>query len=311
MKSFARSLAAAFVAVSMMYTAAACSSGNSTGSVAGDRDSFISQYCSEFMPCCSAAGKSADGSQCRALLGALTPSTGYDAAAAGKCLDETRAASKTATFCEDGMSNSTAPSCQRVFSGSGGTRKPGETCSEDDDCAPSTEGKVDCRSLSTGGMTIMKCQVQIVGKAGDSPCVGTVDGNATFYSTSGQTDIPLKGYLCYVKDGLRCDSTSKACKAIPKVGEPCEYSGSTSCTKDAYCDTATDVCVARKTAGAACTSDTQCAEGTYCSSTTRVCTTALAVGATCTTSQECGDNRCVNGKCEKSNDFTTSFLCGN
>jgi hypothetical protein len=313
MKSFVRNLAASFLVVSVFYTAAACSSSGNTGSVAGDRDSFISQYCNEFMPCCAQVGKPTDGSQCRAFIGAFAPSTGYDAAAANKCLDEVRAASKSATFCQDGMSSNTAPSCQAVFAqSSGGTRKPGETCSEDDDCASSTEGQVQCQSLYTGGMTIKKCQVQVVGKAGDSPCVGTVDGNVTSYSSSGETEIPVKGFLCYVKDGLRCDSTTKACKAIPKIGEACESFGSNSCTKDAYCDSSTKLCVARKAVGATCDtfSSDQCAEGTYCNSTTKVCTTALAIGAACTTSQECGENRCVNGKCEKSGDLTTSFLCG-
>ncbi len=290
-----------------------CSSNSSNGSVAGDRDSFIAQLCQQYMPCCAKAGKPADGAQCRAFYGAFAASNNYDPAAGSACLSEVKAAAASPTFCDNATSTNVSPSCGKVFPASGGgSKKPGETCAQDNECASSTEGPVECRSLFKDGATIKKCQVQIAGKAGDTPCLGTVDGNITSYNSSGDTDILPRGYLCNVKDGLRCDSTTDKCVAIAKVGEPCEGFGSNLCTDDAFCDTTQKKCVARKAVGEMCTSD-QCVEGAYCNTTTRLCTASLAVGAACKSSSECITRSCVNGACAKSGsgtDFTTAFLCG-
>ncbi len=290
-----------------------CSSG---GSGAGDRDAFIAQVCDQYMPCCAKAGKPSDGSQCRAFYGAFASSAAYDQAAADKCLAEIKAQSSSPTYCDDGMSSSKVPSCAGVFkTGGTGTKKPGETCSEDDECATSTEGTVECRSeFTSGGATIKKCQLQIVGKAGDGPCLGTVDGNMTSYnSSSGTTDVVARGYMCNVADGLRCDSATSKCVAIAKLGEACAGFGSYLCTKDAYCDSTAKVCTARKAAGSACDSfsSNQCAEGTYCDTTAKVCTTSLPIGAKCTSGSQCVTNSCVNSACAKSGgDLTSAFLCG-
>ncbi len=287
-----------------------CSSGgSSTG--AGSRDSFIAQVCDQYMPCCVKAGKPSDGAQCRAFYGAFASTAGYDAAVANACLTELKAASSSPTFCDDGMSSTKSPSCSRVFSAPNGTKKPGETCAEDGECAPSSEGTVDCRSAFVSGATIKKCQVQVPGKLGDGPCLGTRDGNSTSYNSSGDTDVLPRGFMCDVKDGVRCDSTTDKCVAIAKIGEACTSTSSNVCTKDAYCDTTAKQCVARKLAGAACESfSTQCAEGTYCDSKTKVCTTSVAVGGACTTSSECVTKSCVNSKCAVSSSLTTAFLCG-
>ncbi len=310
--SFLRTISASIMVASLAFAAAACSSGDSGGSVASDRDSFIRQLCEQYMPCCAKASKPTDGAVCRAFYGSVTANAAYDAAAGSKCLDEVRAQASSATFCMDGMSSNNSPTCRTVFGNGGGTAKPGETCSTDGDCAPSSEGTVDCASLSKDGATIKKCQIQIAGKAGDSPCVGTVEGNITYYAGSGTaTDIPPKGYLCYVKDGVSCDGLTKACKAMGKVGEACT-GGSYACTKDAYCDTATKLCAARKPVGAACESySAQCADGTYCNTTTKVCTASLADGAACKTGSECASRICFNGVCKAATtNLSTALLCG-
>ncbi|MBI2395300.1 MAG: hypothetical protein HYV09_37370 [Deltaproteobacteria bacterium] len=311
-QSLLRSFLASGFALSMVVggvvAGVACSSGGSDSS----SESFISAMCQEYMPCCAKAGRPSDGAQCRAFLGAFA-GTGYDAAAADKCLADVRANRSSPTFCEDGMSPA---SCDGVFSGgSGGTKKPGETCSGEDECAPSAEGKVRCASLyMSGGSTIKKCQVTIVGKAGDSPCVGTVDGNVTWWTTSTATDIPPKGYTCNVKDGIRCDSTTYKCTTIPKIGETCESYSSNSCTSDAYCDSSTKKCAARKAIGQPCEtySSDQCVDGAYCDSTTKQCTAALADGAPCTSTESCKSRSCVNNKCAASGsgDLGLALLCG-
>jgi hypothetical protein len=292
--------------------AASCSSNSGDSTTAGDRSGFISKFCDQYMPCCAKAGRPSDGAQCRAFYGAFSNEGTYDAAAGSACLSEIKANSSSPTFCENGISGSNAPSCSKVFSQTDGTKKPGETCASDSECAPSSEGDVDCRSLFKDGATIKKCQVQITGKAGDTPCLGTVDGNLTSYNSSGDTDILPRGYLCDIADGIRCDSATDKCVAIAKVGEACEGFGSNLCTKDAYCDTTLKKCAARKPIGEACTSD-HCVEGAYCNTTTKVCTAAIAVGAACKSSTECISRSCVNGTCAKSGggtDLTAAFLCG-
>jgi hypothetical protein len=296
----------------LFLTVACSSSSNSSGTVAAGKDDFIAKLCDLYMPCCAKAGKPADGAQCRAFYGAFA-GTNYDAASGNACLSEVKAQSSSPTFCETGTSSSTSPSCSKVFSSAAGVKKPGEECTQDSDCAASSEGSVDCRSLFKDGATIKKCQVQIVGKAGDTPCLGTVDGNITSYNSSGDTDVLPRGYLCNVKDGVRCDSTTDKCVAIPKIGEACT-SGTAACTDDAYCDSTTKKCVARKPSGSMCSSFTtnECADGLYCNSTTKVCTTAIADGAACKSSSECLSRSCVNGSCAKagSSNLTTAFLCG-
>lgn len=302
------------VLCALLATAFGCSSssaGGTTGTASG-KDDFLSQYCAEFAPCCAKAGLPSDGAACRAVYGALTPSN-YDAAAGNACLSEIRALSSSPTFCDNlGSTTGSAPSCKKVFQTTAGTVAPGGECTQDKDCAPSSEGSAKCASLYKGGTTIKKCQIQIAGKAGDSPCVGTVDGNVTSYSSSGTaTDIPTKGYLCDVKDSVYCNSTSGKCTAISGVGGPCTSSYSHECAKDAYCDLSSKTCAAKKPASAACTGD-QCITGTYCDDTTKVCTTQLAEGAACKTSKECLSNNCINSKCAKSglSDLSLAFLCG-
>lgn len=305
-----RHLLVAFV---LIGSSLGCNAETSSGSGAGSRDTFIAQICEQYMPCCTKAGKPSDGAQCRSFYGAFAASATYDAAAADKCLAEIKGQASSPTFCDDGMSSSKAPSCNGVFNaGSTGTKKPGETCESDDDCAPSAEGQVECRSVFTSGATIKKCQLQIVGKAGDGPCLGTVDGNMTSYNSSGDTDVQPRGYLCNVASGLRCDGTTDKCTAIPKLGEACTSSGSYSCTKDAYCDSTAKQCVARKTAGATCDGfSEQCADGTYCDNATKKCTTSLAIGAPCTSSMQCASKSCVNSACAApGGSLTTAFLCG-
>lgn len=307
--SLLRSLLVTGFALSLVATGVACSSDGS----ASDSQNFIAALCQEYMPCCSKAGRPSDGSQCRAFLGAFAGGS-YDAAAGDKCLAEVRAASKQPTFCDDGFST---PSCDEVFGPSNtGTKKPGETCEQDDECAPSTEGKVRCASLYlSSGATIRKCQVTLVGKAGDSPCVGNVKGSTTWWVSSyDATDVPPRGYTCNEKDGIRCDSKSLTCTPIPKIGEACEPYSSDACVAGAYCDRTTKLCTARKAVGDACEtfSSEQCVEDAYCDSTTNKCTAALEDGAACTKSEQCKSSSCVNSKCAKSisGDLGLAFLCG-
>jgi hypothetical protein len=286
------------VGIALALTVVSC--GKSGGSAAGNKDQFISQLCAEFSDCCKAAGRPSDGAQCRAFYGAFAPATGYDQSAATACLDEVRATG--GNKCEEISGNT--PSCNKVFQSSG-TKKPGETCETDSDCAPPDAGEATCVSNYVNGATIQQCQTQLVGKVGSSPCVATIDGNTSFSSNGEQ--IPASGYTCSLADGLACDDASQACTALGAVGEPCA-SGFYECVSGAYC--ALGTCKPRVALGSPCTTDRDCVEGAACSSGGDTCVALRGAGEACTTSTECASRNCTNQKCAALNDLALTFLCG-
>jgi hypothetical protein len=288
------------------------SCGDSGG--AGSQEAFVASYCDLFTPCCAKAGLRSDGQQCKLFLGAFAPQGTYDKQAGEACLAEVKAASAKADFCDDTETASAA--CDKVFGDPSGSKKPGETCESDTDCAASSEGKVDCASSFSGTAQVRKCQVQVRGKAGDQPCVGTVEGSSTF-SNVALDDVPAKGYLCHDKDGLRCDSKSNSCVAYKAVGEACTSNGfDRDCVSAAYCDTVQKKCAERKVAGAACTdsgsfSQHECTMGNYCSEA-KTCMAQAAEGGACTSDTQCVSKDCVNNKCgpKGASDFGLALICG-
>lgn len=294
--------------------------GGANASTAAD---FVSSYaqifCSAYQPCCVKAGLKGDASTCRtfitAFLGSSVSSTGYDPAAGQACLKVIQDTIAKNDICVDGPDDPAIDAaCDKVISGKGGggSKKPGETCSEDSDCAAAPQGDVQCRSYFTSGAETRICQVELDGKQGDAPCLGTRDGNTTYYSgSSGSEPPPAQGYICNKKDGLQCDSMSKACAKIAAVGEKC--SSSDGCVATAYCDKGE--CAAKKAVGSDCTSsfNGECDDTSYCDTmTTKKCVARIADGAACKTSDECLSDRCVNSLCEKkgADDLGTALLCG-
>jgi hypothetical protein len=288
------------VVLGMWLAAVGCGDSKSDG--AGDREQFLSQLCAEFSDCCKAAGRPSDGSQCRAFYGAFTSASSYDQAAASTCLDEVRA--QGSAKCD--ASSTTTPSCGKVFATSG-TKQPGEACEDDSDCAPPASGRVECASDFGAGATVQQCQVRLPGKAGSTPCIGTVEGKITYYS--GSTDgIPAMGYLCDRADGLSCDSQTGACESLSAVGEAC--AGSRDCVTSGYCAFAEGVCKARAAVGATCSGDDECVAGAYCDPAAKACAATRANGAACTADAECESDNCVNMKCAVEDDLSLTFLCG-
>jgi hypothetical protein len=187
-----------------------------------------------------------------------------------------------------------------------GTKQPGEPCTETTDCAASPEGKVACQSYfdEKGGETRI-CQIQIDGKAGDGPCVGTRDGNVTVFSSSSSTSTTPpapRAYVCDVGKGVYC-SSGGTCTAPAELGASCAtdpYS-SYACVKSAFCDSATKTCLERIAAGGDCSkSSSGCVNDAYCDSTTHTCAALLADGAACQASQQCASHQCVNSACTSS-----------
>jgi hypothetical protein len=292
---------------------AAC--GPNGGSKPADMTSFIAQYCEILMPCCSKAGRSTDPAQCKALFTAFSSSSTYDATAGGTCIDALKAASSSATFCDNGGGDVSA--CDPVFNANTGVKKPGESCSQDGDCAASTEGKVDCAtSYSSTGAQTKVCQVQVKGTAGDSPCVATIDGNTTSYYL-GSTTPPSKAFTCDVADHLYCDTsgttanppTPAKCTTQKDVDGVCTSSFGHECVKSAYCSYTLQKCVARVAAGQTCDTGVSnaCVDGYDCDDTSKKCVALLANGATCTGAAQCASDRCVNGACEAPQTITVQI----
>ena len=255
-----------------------------------DAENFADSYCAEVAKCCTQAGISSNGQVCHMLFSGGS----YNATAGQACLNEMNAKVAAGTFCSD---NGTSTTCNQVYStGASGSKKPGDTCEQDSDCASSAKGKVTCASLYTGSENwIYKCQVQIAGKAGDGPCLGTQDGDI-FSSFSTSTVLPSEGYVCNTADGVQC--ATGTCVALSAVGQSCDYSSN--CVRDAFCDSNSH-CTSRAAAGATCkgVDSDECTSGYYCpTASSRQCTAKAANGSACTSDSMCKSDTCNTGTCQ-------------
>jgi hypothetical protein len=200
----------------------ACNSGG--GSSASSASGFEQQFCSLLSPCCSQAGLSSDPSHCQELLSAFTSSSGYSASSGQACLDGLQAESSKGTLCSD--LGGDVPACNQVFSGStGGTVGPGQVCTTSSDCATGAGGSATCFDQTTfldGGGTAQTatCVQTQTGTVGDSPCLGTKNGDVTFFSW-GNGVPPGMAYVCDETQGSTCDSTTMKCTALASSGQPC------------------------------------------------------------------------------------------
>jgi hypothetical protein len=271
-----------------------------------DSEKFADSYCAEIAKCCSKAGLPGDGNTCRQWWMFASAGGSYDAAAASACLADVNTQVGAGTFCTDLAST---PACDSVYKNAGGGKKPGETCIFDSDCAPSNLGDVACAGVDVGSSSIDKCQVQMAGKAGDSPCVGTKEGSLVmYYSPSNATDVAPQGYVCNTADGVTCQNAT--CVALSSVGTTCMIS--TDCVRTAYCNYPQDVCAPKIGVGGICTgiAGSECVDNCYCDLGTKMCTTKLANGASCSNSVTCQSDYCSNGACQGSGNFGLSLLCG-
>jgi hypothetical protein len=269
---------------------------------------FADSYCNEAAKCCSQAGPPNDGTTCRQWMQLASMGGTYNAQTGDACLAQMRSQVSAGTFCAN-LSASTPSPCDSVYgSSSNGTKQPGDACNVDSDCAPSASGKVACASLYVNSTWINKCQLQIPGKAGDTPCLGTQDGDMFISSsTSSATDIPAQGIVCNVTDGVQC--TSGTCVALATAGATCAFSSE--CMRSTFCSSTQDKCVPRVAAGATCTGSdaSECVDGYYCA--TGSCTAKAANGATCTTSDACQSDNCSEGTCQSGfGDLGMALLCG-
>jgi hypothetical protein len=262
---------------------------------------FIGQYCDIYKPCCTAAGLPGDGKACRALFASSTSAKAkYDDTAGQACLTGLEQQSGQSGFCTGDIVPPSA--CTQALGG-----MMAGTCIQDSDCPASSQGDVRCVSGFVNSVQMRKCQVQIRGAAGSTPCVGSVRAGVTLYSGTITGDIPDQGYLCSSDDGLRCDGT--ACVALTANGGQCELY--TDCVVAAFCDAATGACGARRMPGASCIGEAlECQDGAYCDDGTMLCTIKRDMGASCTDNEQCMTGNCLNGACAATPSGGPNVVCG-
>jgi hypothetical protein len=267
-------------------------------------EAFVEGYCAEIAKCCSQANLSIDDESCRAEWAALALAGAYSAQAGGACLAEVRAQASAGKFCQS-LSQSFPAACATVYGG-GSKQQPGGSCRFDSDCAASSEGDVICASANIGGNFVNKCQVLVTGKAGDTPCTATRDGD-TFvpYADPNASEVPAKSFVCNLADSLQCRLGT--CAALVAIGAQCNVSSD--CVRGAYC--ASGQCASRVAAGDSCAGgDTmECVDGQFCESSAKRCTAKVANGGKCTIPSNCQSNYCLNNSCAE--DFTgLASYCG-
>jgi hypothetical protein len=313
-----RSLLVGTLVSSALTLVIACGGGTTTSSGNGssttpDIDTFASQLCALYAPCCADAGLPTDGKQCTALIVALGGSQGtYNASAAGACLNMLK--QQGGDFCTSGGAN--GASCNQVFGGGSGNVPPGGQCMKNGDCAVSGGGTATCMTSTMfvdGGTTETRtCVLEMPGKVGDSPCIASIlelPGGVTETTYSfGSGTPPTQGYTCDQKDGVYCDSQSMACQAPSDVGGPCHDNNA--CKAGAYCDFATSVCKATVPAGSSCSGGVHCDSSSYCESASQTCKATLANGTQCSLSEQCQSQQCVNAKCSGGGSFGLQLICG-
>jgi hypothetical protein len=206
------------------------------------RDDFVADYCARLAPCCAAIARATDGAACHSVTATMTD--GFQPDLAEACLASLRLATATCTAAPP-------PACTRVFSGVLASRHPGEACHTTEECLLSPLGPVTCAGA---GATAGHCQVVVRGHAGDTPCVGTVDGPLT---VAARDPAPgPKGYLCAIADGLWCDDDTHTCARSTGAGAACTTFGA--CGAAFTCDDGSGTCVPRKHQGEPCAVDEEC-----------------------------------------------------
>jgi len=296
-------------AASLLSLAAvvACSSSSSSRGATGlvsatsaEAESTLAQYCDFYKPCCQLTGLPSDGVYCRAQARSAGPSLQYDPRQAKECLEQLRIEAAGEDFCiaNGGL---TPHACQGVFTvDSGGTRLPGEQCTTDADCARSAEGYAFC--MSNRVTRERTCILRTKGKEGDEDCIGTVQGGSL--RPGGNPRSKIKGYDCYVTEGLYCNNSTGACTKLVPLGGAC--TADDPCVAEAFCDGRSETCLERHKDGVECSANS-CAKGLRCDNTSRKCTPLKTEGEACSAPSECRAGFC-DGKCVFGGGF--SLICG-
>jgi hypothetical protein len=230
-------------------------------------DDFATRYgeatCDAMPDCCKAAGFAFDTDPCKdaaashmsqsLYLALATLKVHFDQAAAEHCLmvrvDLYR------SCMGDGAAEVAA--CNAVLVGE---VPVGSSCASTLECTAVPGMVVSCVP-DAANSTKSRCTaappvpVPPVGKSGDV-CSTTCPSAPTAGCTS-VAGAPSAS-ACLVTDGLICDGASRACSAVPQIGEACAQF----CASGAYCD-ASSQCSAQVALGAPCSTDAECSSS-YC-----------------------------------------------
>ena len=285
---------AGLLAVAVCSSWLGCSS-----SSASSESAFADQYCNLVEPCCAGAGLSMNVAACHSFFSyAASQSSGYNASAGAQCLDAIRSAKGNPQFCM--IAGAFPQACHVVFTGTPGSRQPGQPCTADAQCAHAAGGVAACvdrfngHSGAASSSDTQTCEQALVGSVGDSPCVGTLSGGTTVSASFEVLPPGVPVYLCDDGAGTLCDSTL-TCASPVGVGGSCGFSSD--CVSNAYCD-AHEKCVDRLPDGASCNGlDFDCETTSYCDSNSQTCTALLGTGAACNTDMQCQFDNCVNNAC--------------
>lgn len=252
--------------------------------------------CSLYLPCCVEAGLPTEEHLCVALF-SRTPA---DEAASDRCLADMTEQAKSADFCK--LTLPLPDSCNKAYPKQDppqGRVAPGGACSTADDCAPSEQGTVLCRTPSQGG-TGSICQVQAHAAMGEA-CAGTADGSATMLTGDDHASVLP---VCYTSDAVHCKDGT--CQPIGHAGDAC--TGDADCAAGTFCDGA--VCAPKLPAGSSCPTHSACDDASYCAYP-GVCKAKVPEGAPCEDWDECTTGYCGESGCEKpnANGIGLMFLC--
>ena len=247
--------------------------------------------CNNIGPCCEQAGFPHDRAQCHALAEAkyllkieysrYRPNIVYDENAARACVD---AYDRSAKSCHDGAEIWSA--CRYVFAG---TLGPGQACASNAECIP----HANCERADSGGMECKwspfaqrgglgdRCTWTCLQHGGGTSCAGLPGGGS--------------GTSCFTNDGLYCDDSTAVCASAPGIGQPCN--GVVRCAgADAFCDNF--VCANKRATGSCGPELDGCVATSFCELSTQQCTARKSTGAACTTNNECrATDGCTEGTC--------------
>jgi hypothetical protein len=273
-------------------SAVSCGRGGGQGDpVAVTASDLIEGLCTMAEPCCGRAHRDDGGRQCRTGMESMLAAGAYDSHAGATCMAMLRASSPAAV-CE--IVTASASPCQTAIGPNRhpGSKRPGEACVTSADCAASADGEVECRQDPAGRW----CELQLRGKEGDGPCIGTVLPREMVATPEPAGTRPARAFLCYHDDDLQCDQAAGSRCARPKpTGASCDSDAE--CGKDAYCRIYEFACRPLKPIGASCNPEVSCVEGAYCPLTTHICTAWLPAGAACSSDEQCHSHQCEHGSC--------------
>jgi hypothetical protein len=256
-------------------------------------EAFIASFCAKIAPCCASNGRPGDGGVCAASLHKAGVSR--DLSVTSACLAEIDQRA-TAAACAPDLGDLQDP-CVRAFDEPSGPRNAGQSCTNNADCAGSAGTITICTPAPTPTNTAAPpiCVSRAVGRAGDSPCLGTIFPNGLtldYGVVLPGTDTPVShGYVCKRQDDLYCDPSSRKCAPLLAAGSPCTFADACSsrvCQSDGTCRGI--VSAGQSCAAAVCDGASTCDPASF------VCTAKAADGSACTDSSQCTGS-CAQGVC--------------